>query len=262
MSLPRDPVFPILRDEVVLVWENLIATDYVGESHGYACNEVAVGTTNGAGPVNTQILVLAADGTVLHALPGFWHAEDLADELRFGLQLAALWAAPTPSVEVKRAVFAQAQLDHAAGHSLATTARSGWQGFDRKNELKRLEAGRQRDTFVFDADRSLYALDRRGDPVSKPIDLLVHERLAARPFRPLAAFDVAGFADYGREYYDNNEKVCGEGVTFMTPERVAKHEARQARDAEREAKRRAKAEAKRRKKSEEAARREAARART
>ena len=36
---------------------------------------------------------------------------------------------------------------------------------------------------------------------------VVHERMAARPFVRFSRFDTAMFVDYGRKYYDNNQRV-------------------------------------------------------
>ena len=83
MSLPQEPTFSLLKDHFVVGWKNIDREDFVGSSHGYTCAQKAVGTTNGAGPRNTQMFVLSSDGVVLHCLPGFWHPEDLAHELRF-----------------------------------------------------------------------------------------------------------------------------------------------------------------------------------
>ena len=54
--------------------------------------QCAVGTTNGAGGHNVQIFVLSPDGVVLHALPGFWHPEDLVRELTGWICIRVTWA--------------------------------------------------------------------------------------------------------------------------------------------------------------------------
>ena len=80
MTLPNEEVFELLRDHFVLGARNIEKDEHVGLSHGYKCTQSAVGTTNGAGARNVQLLMLAADGTVLHALPGYWHPDDLKRE--------------------------------------------------------------------------------------------------------------------------------------------------------------------------------------
>lgn len=214
----------MIQTKFVAGWHNNITEKYVGESHGYTCEQTAVGTTNGAGPRNVQIFVLAADKTVIHALPGYWHPEDLASELTLALDLHAVWTDASLTRAQKDAIFTERQLDRAANPPAALRARSRWQGFDRKNEQKRLESGIERDTFLRDAEGQVL-LDKQGEPAIKPVDQLVHERLAARPFVAYADFDVPVFFDYGRAYYDNNKKVDGDvGVTFMTPKRLEKRE--------------------------------------
>ncbi len=53
---------------------------------------------------------------------------------------------------------------------------------------------------------------KRGRPIPiggglyelKPLCDLVHERLIARPFRPLSSFGMEGFVDYGQPHHDQN----------------------------------------------------------
>ena len=131
MTLPQQEVLDLLADEFVLGNHNIEREDHVGLSHGYKCTDSAVGTTNGAGGRNGQICVLAADGTVLHVLPGFWHAEDLVDELEFALTLHQLYLDPNRSREGKEQMFAamhRARLRHLSD---ATRARSRWRAAPR-----------------------------------------------------------------------------------------------------------------------------------
>ena len=91
MTLPSENILSLLESDFVVGWKNIARADYVGSSHGYTCKESAVGTTNGAGPRNTQMFVLSPGGVVLHALPGFWHPEDLETELEFSKAMHRLW---------------------------------------------------------------------------------------------------------------------------------------------------------------------------
>lgn len=221
MSLPREPVFSLLESDFVVGWHNIIEKEYVGESFGYTCEQTSVGTSNGAGPHNVQMFVLAEDLTVLHALPGFWHPEDLAQELRFAKVLHRLWNDKSRSRQQKDELFQKLQLAEFKLHSAETTARSGWQGFDAANERRRITSGQKRDTVL---TASLNAKDgkKRRKAKMKPINQLVHERMAQRPFVPFGEFDTAEFADYGRVFYDNNKRVDGKGRVFQTPRRAAK----------------------------------------
>jgi hypothetical protein len=124
-------------------------------------------------------------------------------------------------------MFTRLQLAEYKNHSQTTTIRSSWQGFDARNEQKRREGGKQRDTFLTSVDGSVR--ERRGRPLMKPINQLVHERMAQRPFVKFEDFDIAVFADYGRILYDNNRKVDGRGQVFMTPRKVAKAKQREER---------------------------------
>lgn len=239
-------MFTDLKENWIVAWHNIIAEEYVGDSHGYTEEDTAIGTTNGAGPTNTQIFMLSPDGVVLHALPGFWHAEDLAREMKLAKQLWAVWKDGTLTREQKDKAFAAMQIEAYKNHPQATTLRSRWQGFDARNEHKRVALGIQRDTVkgapvqrkLTDAQRAeveskmakLKTAEKDAPKIQlKPINQLVHERMSVRPFVKYEAFDTADFADYGRRYYDNNKKVDGEGSTLLTPTKLEKMERKQAR---------------------------------
>lgn len=231
MSLSAKPVLNLLETDFVVGWENIQREDYVGSSHGYTTDEVAVGTTNGAGPRNMQTFVLSGDGTVMHCLPGFWHPDDLVVELHHGKAMHRLWNDRRPKSE-KRKMFSRMMIAALRTHPAEMTARSGWQGFDANNERNRLEQG-LRDTFF---------VDEHGKPTElKPLNVVVHERMAKRPFVSFKSFDTEEFIDYGRPYYDNN-RGKGVGVDFGSDgymdsqrrmaEKRAEREARKARDKE------------------------------
>lgn len=184
----------LLQDRFVLATRNIEREGHVGLSHGYACDQTAVGTTNGAGGRNVQILVLDDDLTVLHALPGFWHAADLLPELRLALDVARLHDEERMPAATKQRMFTAMHRAHVAQHGAGAELRGAWQSFDERHELERARKER-RDTARYDA---------AGNPVLKTIPDLVHERMAARPFRKLADFEMEAFVDYGRPFYDNN----------------------------------------------------------
>ena len=208
MSLPSQKVLSLLRRDFVVGWDNIRKKRYVGDSHGYTCEQPAVHTTNGAGPRNVQLFFLSGDGVVVHALPGYWHPEDLAHELEFAKVMHALWKDDTKPVKTRRRMAACMQLATLRTHSRAMSQRSGWQGFDQHAERKRLSGNRRRDTFVYE----------NGKPKAlKRINQIVHERMAKRPFLRFGQFDTHNFVDYGRSYYDNNGRVGGGGVQFGSP---------------------------------------------
>ena len=83
------------------------------------------------------------------------------------------------------------------------------QGFDKKYEAKhRL---RTSDT-IKNVQLASYAL-QKGQKVPKgafkTTDVIMHERMAQRPFVAFNRFDVAHFVDYGRPKYDKNEDFRG-----------------------------------------------------
>lgn len=207
MTLADPTVVQMLGDRFVVGWRNIWREDYVGVSHGYRRDQLAVGTTNGAGGRNMQILVLAPDLTVLHALPGFWHPDDFAHELRLAEGLFTLWRDQRLSRAQKDDLFRAVQLAESRSQGADTHARSGWQDFDAHAERMRARRER-RDTFVcveLPANLGMVTM-------MKPLDVLMHERMAERPFQPLADFDVDSFVDYGRPYYDNNAGRGCKGV--------------------------------------------------
>lgn len=197
MTLPNEEILSLLDTRFVVGSRNIQRDAHVGLSHGYRPNQTAVGTTNGAGGRNVQIVVLAADGTVLHALPGFWHADDLLAELRFALEVHELHRDESMPADRKARMFRALHRSFMSRLSEQTKARSDWQSFDVHAEVERARS-EARDTMMLDAK----GLPQTG--VMKPTVQLVHERMMARPFLKLAAFDMEAFVDYGRAYYDNN----------------------------------------------------------
>lgn len=163
----------------------------------------AVNTTNGAGPHNIQMFVLSQDGTVLHCLPGYWNSADLARELNFAYQLNKVYIDRTLRQNEKDQLFAQMQLKHIDAHPLEMVRRSHMQGFDQKYEAEhRLGTS---DTI---ADRHLaqaYLDGGHAPQAFKTCDVIMHERMAKRPFMSFDHFDVSAFSDYGKPMYDKNE---------------------------------------------------------
>lgn len=208
MSLPDDRVYSMLRRDFVLGWTNIRREEYVGDSFGYSRRQACVGTTNGAGASNVQLFVLSPDRVVLHALPGFWHPDDLARELRFAKMMFRLWQDDGRTLFEKRSMFRRMQLTELRFHSADMYARSDWQGFDKSAEGGRF--GAARDTFEKTAKGDVRRT-RNGAPVLKPINVLVHSRMASQAFVRFEAFDISGFVDYGRKFYDNNRGVDGRG---------------------------------------------------
>lgn len=211
MTLPDPEVLDLLRDEFVVGWHNIVAEDHVGVSRGYHRQQTSIGTTNGAGGRNLQIFVLAPDLTVLHALPGFWHPDDLVRELRFAQTVDRLHRDAGRSDEAKTAMLRRLHEQHLRTQPLATRLRSTWQSFDGHTEHQR-GAHERRDTLRYVGDRK-FELRR--------LDEVVHRRMAAQPFVPFAEFDVEAFVDYGKVHYDNNRHVDRQGRRFLAAERRA-----------------------------------------
>lgn len=196
-----------------MAWKNIRRADFVGYSRGYGKTQSALTTTNGAGGRNVQMFVLTPDGVVLHALPGYWHPEDLLRELRFGQVIARLWDDPGKTREQKERMFRLLHIAELRRQPAETFQRSAWQGFDAHAELQKLSNGVEPDSYLWNGEGGL-ARDWKGKPILKPLNVLAHQRMVEQPFRTYADFDVAAFVDYGLLHYDNNARVDKQGKTF------------------------------------------------
>lgn len=218
----------MLREDFVVGWMNNEREEYCGTSRAYARTQTAVGTTNGAGGHNVQMFVLSPDLVVLHALPGFWHPEDLRAELEFAKVLDRLWRDDGRTREQKEQMWKRLHTIELRRQSEATTARSDWQGFDRSMELQRART-ENRDTVLITS----------AGPQVKPLNQVVHERLMALPFVQFEDFDIASFVDYGKTHYDNNRGHDQKSGRFATSERLHKKRALKKAREEKRARRRA-----------------------
>lgn len=192
MSLSAEPAFSLLQTKFVCGWRDISAEPYCGKSGKHDLDNPAVVTTNGAGPTNTQLFILSADGTVLHCLPGFWDARDLACEVQLAEQLNNVWLDSSLSKEDKDARFREMHLAHLKKHSADMIKRSSMQGFDKKFEEKRGDASDCLLPNPKDPDKHLY----------KTTDRIMHERIVNQPFTAFSKFDVAACVKYGRPKYD------------------------------------------------------------
>lgn len=204
MSLSSPDVLARLESRFVCGYRDITGEPYAGRSGIHPVGGNAIRTTNGAGPHNVQLFMLAPDGTVLHCLPGYWAPQDLLREMDLADNLLQVWRDDSLSLEQKQIRFVQLQMEHIGQHPLGEGRRSRMQGFDKK-----FEARRRLDTSDTILVRDEAAGATGPGPVSptafKTTDVLVHERMAKRPFLPYNAFDVAVFSDYGRPKYDKRE---------------------------------------------------------
>jgi len=202
VSLSQDPTFSLLKDQFVCGYKDIENARYAGASGKHMPDGNAVDTTNGAGPHNIQMFILASDGTVLTCLPGYWNSRDLAGELDLASRLNDVWHDETLTRDEKDAAFRQMQLAHISAHSPAMVRRSRMQGFDVDYEAKhRL---RTSDVFI---NARLVPPDGMAVPprAVKTTDVIMHQRMSMRPFEPYKQFDVAAYSDYGKPMYDKHE---------------------------------------------------------
>ena len=192
----------MLKNDFVCGVRDISNQRYAGVSGKHKPDGNAIDTTNGAGPHNIQMFVMTPDGIVLHCLPGYWNSVDLAHELDFAKRLNTVWQDENLSRAEKDKMFHDMQLAHISEHSKAMTKRSKLQGFDAKYEIDKKYY-----TSDFIANRTLI------DPSTKmpypgamkTTDVVMHERMAQRPFERYADFDVAAYGDYGKQKYDKEE---------------------------------------------------------
>lgn len=191
---------------------------YSGNSGIHPATGPAVTTTNGAGPRNLQLFIMAQDGTVVHCMPGYWNPNDLNAELDFADRLHRVWMDHSITEPQKKALFAQEQLRHIQTHSPDVVARSELQGFDKQFCYK---------NNVTDAiaNASLIPADWHDVPKEafKTTDVILHERMAKQPFVNYSAFNIASFVNYGSHHYDKHEKD-------LEPETMANIRAHNLRD--------------------------------
>lgn len=206
MSLSQEPVFSELKSNFICGAKDIVNEPYCGVSGRHAPDGKGIVTTNGAGPHNLQLFILAPDGTVLHCLPGYWAPQDLAGELRLGHELYQVWSNPHLSRSQKNEIFREKQLGHIDEHPPDMVRRSRMQGFDQKFEAK--NRAYKSDT-VKNPQLAIQALasgdNRTLSSAFKTTDVIAHERMAQRPFLPYQQFDVAVFSDYGRQKYEKHE---------------------------------------------------------
>ncbi len=195
----------MLKNDFICGYTDITDKSFAGMSGRHERQGNAVHTSNGAGPHNIQMFVLAPDGTVLHCLPGYWDPRDLARELKFAEQLNKVWTDRTLRTSEKNQLFSTLQLRHIDTHPQQMVARSHMQGFDQKYEAEhRLNTS---DTI---ANRTMAAaflqpMGHAPQVAFKTTDVIMHERMAKRPFEPFERFDVAAYSDYGKPLYDKNE---------------------------------------------------------
>jgi hypothetical protein len=206
VSLSQEPVFSELKNKFVCTSKDITNEPYCGKSGRHAPTGKGISTTNGAGPHNLQLFVLAPDGTVLHCLPGYWAPQDLVHELKLAEDLFTVWKNPQLSRGQKNQMFKQMQLSHLNEHPTDMVRRSRMQGFDQKFEAKNRPY--QSDT-VKNPQLAVQALAQNNNKLLaqafKTTDQIAHERMAQRPFVPYSQFDVAVYTDYGKQRYEKNE---------------------------------------------------------
>lgn len=202
MSLSVDPVFASLKSDYICGYTDISNKKYAGASGKHKPNENAVQTTNGAGPHNIQIFVLAQDGTVMHCLPGYWKPDDLHNELVFANSVHDIWQNNSLSIPQKREMFVEMNLAHIKEHDKGLAKRSQMQGFDLVHEAKH----NPHSDFFFNpaaVDSSTGHVDKRN---VKSVDVVLHERMAMRPFVQFDHFDADAFSSYGKPLYDKQEQ--------------------------------------------------------
>jgi hypothetical protein len=202
VSLSTDPTFSLLKSDFICGFKDISHKHYAGASGKHRPDENAVDTTNGAGPHNIQMFVITPDGTVLHCLPGYWHSQDLASELKFAERLNEIWQNPNLSRAEKEAQFSQLQIAQIYAEPKGMSNRSHMQGFDLSYEAKHRPHG----GFFYNPGLVDQMSGKTPPNNVKTVDIVMHERMAARPFLAYKEFDVANYSAYGKNEYDKHEQ--------------------------------------------------------
>lgn len=203
VSLSEEPAFSILKDELVCGYRDISKEPWAGYSGKHEVGGNAINTSNGAGPHNLQTFIMASDGTVLTCLPGYWAPQDLVYEIDFASRLNDIYANPKYGPAQRRLMFRSMHLAHIKEHPHDMSKRSHMQHFDQNYEAEhRL---RTTDTIKESVKATLGDGSNVPSDAFKTTDILMHERMAKRPFLAYAEFDTARYSDYGRPQYDKNE---------------------------------------------------------
>lgn len=184
-------------------YRNIAGETYAGDSGVHPFDGNAVDTTNGAGPHNLQIFILAGDGTVLTCLPGFWNKYDLLEELKLAEKLNALHCDRHIQGKDKAALAAAMHLAHAKQHGEETTERSHLQGFDQRHIYEQ----RNILTDCIKDSELLQNADEKQIPTGafKTTDQIYHERMSKIGLLPYEKFDLPAYTNYGTSHYDRGE---------------------------------------------------------
>jgi hypothetical protein len=202
VSLSDDRVLNVLKNQFVCGYRNITGEPYAGKSGKHETDGQAIVTTNGAGPHNVQLFFLSEEGVVLHAVVGFWDPRDLLWEIGFAQRMHRLWQSSAKSEEDKRKEFQKANRVAVRQMPPDMVARSHLQKFDAKRELKQTASD-----FRFQpGDYHPPERTRNHNDLKSTVQVM-HERMAQRAFVPYEDFDVADFADYGKQRYDKREDL-------------------------------------------------------
>lgn len=192
----------MLRSEFVCGYTDISNKKYAGASGKHSPTENAVHTTNGAGPHNIQIFVLSHDGTVLHCLPGYWKPQDLHQELVFAKAVNEVWKNKNLTVPQKRIMFSELNMAHIEEHDKGLSKRSKMQGFDLIHEGKH----NPNSDFFYNPAKVDRQTGRTSKDNVKTVDIVMHERMAQRPFVQFEHFDADVYSSYGKPMYDKHEQ--------------------------------------------------------
>jgi hypothetical protein len=207
VSLSQEPALSTLKNYMVCGYKDISGEPYAGMSGRHDRDGNAVQTTNGAGPHNIQMFIMSGDGTVLTCLPGYWAPQDLVYEVQFANQLNKVWTDPHLSRAQKDQTFTQLHLAHSEQHPRGMVSRSHLQGFDAMFEAQKLNSDAIKNPTMLASYESWGPNANGHFPMQafKTTDVLMHERMAKRPFVAYNRFDVAAYSDYGKWQYDKEE---------------------------------------------------------
>jgi len=203
VSLSEEPAFSVLKDDLICGYRDISKESWAGYSGKHEIGGNAIHTTNGAGPHNLQTFILANDGVVLTCLPGYWAPQDLVSEIEFAARLNDVYTNPKYGPAQRRLMFRSMHIAHIKEHSHEMSGRSHMQGFDQHYESE--HRFQTTDTIKESVRATIHDKSSVPNDAFKTTDVIMHERMAKRPFLAYEQFDTPRFSDYGKPQYDKNE---------------------------------------------------------
>jgi hypothetical protein len=198
LALGDPAVLTELREQFVAGWNDVTVDRVGGERDKDRWSNFVPPTTavtapdNDADPEAVQMFVIAGDGTVVHALAGFWHPEDLLRELEFAQTAWRLWRDPSRDADAKRSILHALHDVELRRDRPRTEARSAWPEDEADAERTLAARDEGRDTLERDPE-GRPRRDPAGAFVLAPRHVVMRRRNLEQLYVPHGRFDLDRF---------------------------------------------------------------------